>query len=159
MADQLFPTLVEQPLSQVQWHTLLRQHPLYSQRRYRYHTRLLAYGYLEFAPSLLTFQQITGRSSDRFNTTALTSLQQLMAAPLAKAAITLWSSITDQPYMPTQVSDDVANLPDLCAIISNNVSILKEQKKMLRSSIRSNTPEWLGIIRSLSVLIPKFRPK
>jgi len=125
MADQLFPTPLEQPLSEATWQTLIRQHSVYAQRRYRYHTRLLAYGYGEFAPSLLTFQHITHRAPDRFNPTALASLQQVTASSHADAAIKVWTSFTNQPYISAHSPEDVANLPDLCAIITRTASILR----------------------------------
>ena len=129
MADQPFPTPLEQPLSETTWQTLIHQHALYAQRRYRYHARLLAYGYGEFAPSLATFQQITYRAPDRFNTTALASLQQITAVAHADAAINIWTSFTNLPYTPAHAATDVANLPDLCAIITRNASILKSTEK------------------------------
>jgi hypothetical protein len=137
MADQHFPTPLEEPLSEAIWQTRINQHSVYAQRRYRYHTRLLAYGYGAFAPSLATFQQITRRAPDRFNATALASLQHVTAVSHADAAINLWTFFTNQPYTPAHAAKDVANLPDVCAIIMRNASIFKSQKKSSRTAART----------------------
>jgi hypothetical protein len=156
MADQRFPTPLEQPLSEATWQTLIHQHSVYAQRRYRYHTRLLAHGYAEFAPSLATFQQITRRAPDRFNATVLASLQHVTAVSHADAAINLWMSFTNQPYTPAHAAEDMASLPDLCAIIMRNASILKSQKKKLANSVSNITPEWQGILIALTVVMEEL---
>jgi hypothetical protein len=155
--DHLDPALLEQPLSVSAWQAYLPQHLLYAQRRYRYHTRLFAYGYAEFAPSLVAFQQLTHRLPDRFRANALMALQQAFAkSALSDAPATLWLSITTQPYDDTSSIDDVANLPYLCQIIFRNCRILESQGKHLRSTIVDTDAEWQAMILTLSVLMEEL---
>lgn len=154
MADPLFVTPLEQPLSYVAWQALIHPHSVYAQRRYRYHTRLVAYGYTEFVPSLIAFQQITNRAANHSTARAHALLQQALANPHFEASI-VWTLITDQLYNHAHSIDDVASLPKLCAIITRNMKILESQQKPLNSASNSSA-EWETILLALAVLMEEW---
>lgn len=52
--------------------------------------------------------------------------------------------------------DDVASLPDLCAVIARSAATLKDQKKKLRSSVSESGSEWQTIIMALTVVMEEL---